>query len=284
MKLYILAGLQCFMMISWTGCQNKAKIPSESKDVLIARVGNKMLYQRQIRDLVSEGTSSTDSITIVNGFIQNWIREGLMILEAEKIIAADINIDQLVDDYRSSLLVYNFEKKLVDEQLDTIVLNSEKYDFYEMHRNNYQLSHPIFKCIAGQFDKKNKSLRTVIRAYESGNLNDIQNITEDNAVKFHVDTSVYLTKDDLTTWIPQDFFKNKLNTPKAIRYSDKDYEYMVKMVEFYDENTIPPFNFLESRITKTILSERKNALLKEFRQQLYVKGIAEKKFEIYNIE
>jgi hypothetical protein len=284
MKLYILAGLQFFILLSGPGCYSKAKNSLDSEDILIARVGNRMLYQKQIRDLVSEGTSATDSVTIVNGFIQNWIREGLMILEAEKKIAADINIDQLVEDYRSSLLVYNFEKKLIDEQLDTIVLNSEKTDFYEMHRNNYQLSHPIFKCIAGQFDKKNKSLRNIVRTYESGDLYDIQLITEDNAVKFHIDTSVYLTKDDLQSWMPQDFFKNKLNSKKAIRYSDKDYEYIVKMVEFYDENTIPPFNFLEGRITKTILSERKNALLKEFRQQLYVKGIAEKKFEIYNIE
>lgn len=249
---------------------------------MIARVGQKMLYQRQVRDLVTEGTSPTDSVTIVNGYIQNWIREGLMIQEAESKIAADINIDQLVEDYRSSLLVYNFEKKLINEQLDTIVSDGAKRDFYDMHRNNYQLSHPIFRCIAGQFKRRNKSLRSIIKIYDSGSVEEIHDITKSNAVKFHVDTSVYLTKEDLQSWIPQEFFKNNLNSRKTIRYADSDFEYFVKMVEFYDENTIPPFNFLESRITKTILSERKNALLKEFRQQLYLKGIAEKKFEIYD--
>lgn len=282
MRPIYLFGLQCFVILAVQSCQNRSKIDQGIDDIVIARVGQKMLYQRQVRDLVTEGTSPTDSVTIVNGYIQNWIREGLMIQEAESKIAADINIDQLVEDYRSSLLVYNFEKKLINEQLDTIVSDGAKRDFYDMHRNNYQLSHPIFRCIAGQFKRRNKSLRSIIKIYDSGSVEEIHDITKSNAVKFHVDTSVYLTKEDLQSWIPQEFFKNNLNSRKTIRYADSDFEYFVKMVEFYDENTIPPFNFLESRITKTILSERKNALLKEFRQQLYLKGIAEKKFEIYD--
>lgn len=266
------------------GCQNRPFDKTGNGDVLIARVGNRMLYQKQIEDLVSEGTSSTDSVTIVNGFIQNWIRENLMILEAESKVAADININQLVEDYRSSLLVYNFEKKLVEERLDTVVSESERREFYEMHRNNYQLSHPLFKCIAGQFNKKNKLLKNIYNTFEKADLYTLQTVVQESAVKFHTDTSVYLTKEDLQSWIPQELFKNSLNTPKTIKYTDEDYEYFVKMVEFYDENTIPPFNFLESKISKTILSERKNALLREFRQQLYLQGISDKKFEIYNVQ
>lgn len=49
-----------------------------------------------------------------------------MILEAEKNVAADINLNKLVDDYRSSLLVYNFEKRLVDQMLNTIITMDEK--------------------------------------------------------------------------------------------------------------------------------------------------------------
>lgn len=272
------------LLISLLSCSNKPKNKTLPDDKVIAKVGSKYLYQSQINELISEGTSPTDSVTIVNGFLQNWIREGLVILEAEKQVAADLNLDKLVDDYRSSLLVYNFENKLIENQLDTVVTISEKQEFYEMHKNNYRLSHPIFKCLAGKFSKKNKNLKNIEKAFSNLDLYSIETLASREAITFFADTSRYMIKEDLLTWMPSEVNNKIKKSQKPLKFSDSNYEYFVKMVEFYDENDIPPFSYIESKIEKTILSERKNKLLKDFRQQLYLKGISENKFEIYNIQ
>jgi len=271
-----------FLLLS--GCKNRITNKTVSDDKVVAKVGNRYLYQSQINELISEGTSPTDSVTIVNGFLQNWIREGLMIIEAEKQVSSDLNLDKLVDDYRSSLLVYNFENKLIENQLDTIVSGEEKIEFYEMHKNNYRLSHPIFKCVAGKFSKKNKNLKNIEKVFDTKDVFSIESTVNQDVVKIFSDTSRYLTKEDLLSWLPQDLNSKTLNVRKTIKLTDANYEYYVKMIEFYDENDIPPFSYIESKIEKTILSERKNNLLKEYRQQLYLKGISENRFEIFDLQ
>ncbi len=263
-------------------CANPKSDLVDKTDVILAKVGSKTLYKSQVSELISEGTSPVDSTTIVNGFLQNWIREGLMILEAEKQVAADININKLVDDYRSSLLVYNFENKLIKEKLDTIIEAEEKQEYYEMNKNNYKLSHPIFKCVAGKFNKKNKNLSSIKKAFEENSYELLESILGSEAIKYQIDTSRYLVKEDLLSWMPVDMGKKLENTKKVISFSDNNYQYFVKMIEYHDENSIPPFYYIESKLNKSILSERKNNLLNEYRQQLYLKGISEKKFEVFN--
>ena len=54
---------------------------------------------------------------------------------------------------------------------------------------------------------------------------------------------------------------------ETINYSKeriKEMEYQ----KYYDENKIPPFDYIDGKITKTILSERKIELLKNYRQLL----------------
>jgi hypothetical protein len=236
--------------------------------------------------LIYDGTSALDSAAIVDGYIQNWVRENLMILEAENNIAADINLTKLVDDYRSSLLVYNYEKKLVEEKLDTIILEVEKKSFYEGNKASYILSHPVFKCIIAKVPAKLKSEITNIRkALDKSDLTEAMFLIREKAIYHQLDTSLYVAKDDLESLVPGSLiYKLDKKSGNSYSVSDKDYEYFVKIIKYYDESSIPPFDFIESKIIKTILSERKNTLLKKYRQQLYDDALNKKIFEIYKNE
>ena len=99
------------MIFLHPGCKD-GLFNDNAKDPVVARVGEQYLFKSQLEELVHDGTSPTDSAAIVDGYVQNWIVENLMIREADKNVAADINLNKLVEEYRASLLVYNYEKKL----------------------------------------------------------------------------------------------------------------------------------------------------------------------------
>lgn len=266
-------------------CKNVFNFNRDAKDPIVAAVGEKNLFKSEIEGLVHAGTSETDSVAIVDGYIQNWIRENLMVLEAEKNVAADINLDKLVEDYRSSLLVYNFEKRLVDQKLDTIITLAEKKQNYEVNKNQYILSHPIFKCVIAKIPVKVQGMAAVKNALGKSDLTEAMFLFKEKAVYHHIDTAAWMTIEDLVSLIPNGMLKSTdLAKNKVFQDKEKEYEYFVKILAYYDENQIPPFDFIEGKITKSILSERKIQLLKSFRQDLYEKGIADHQFEIFKTE
>lgn len=281
MKWYYIFSILAFGI----GCKNVPVFKKSIKDPVIARVEDRTLLLSQIKELVHEGISKVDSAAVVDGFIQNWIRENLMIKEAEKKIAADINLNKLVEDYRSSLLVYNYEKFLVETLLDTIVTQEDKNIFYESNKGQYHLSHPIFKCIIVKISSKSPSSLVIKSKLEKNDWSQLIGLIKSKSSTFYIDTTVYWTLDDIHPVIPEKMMtSNKLADGKVLYKKEKDYDYMVKILRFYNEKEIPPIDFIESKIIKSILSERKIRLLNKFRQDLYDKGVKENKFEIYKLD
>ena len=277
-------SLVAFVLLFF-GCKDGFYFNKDAKDPVVARVGERNLFKSQLENLVHSGTSPADSAAIVDGYIQNWIREHLMISEAEKNVAADINLNKLVDDYRSSLLVYNYEKMLIETKLDTIVTLDEKKSFYEHNNNQYVLSHPIFKCIVAKIPTKSADIGNIKKALDKSDLTEALYLIKERAVYHHIDTAAYLTIEDLSSLIPTNMVEpNKIVSGKIYQQKSKDYEYFVKILKYYDEKKIPPFDYIEIKIVKTILSERKIQLLKKYRQDLYDNGITNKNFEIFKPE
>lgn len=257
--------------------------PSE-KDPVVAKVGIHLLHKSLLDDLVTDGTAPQDSAVIVDGFIQNWIRQKLMEDEAENNVSADINISKLVEDYRSSLLVYNFEKKLIDKMLDTIVSLEESETYYDNKKAQFLLSHPILKLMMAKISSKNKNLSQIEKSLKKDDLSEAFYILKDNASSLFVDTSRWLTLQEMNALFPENLLeKVDLNKTKFYRKKDGDYEYFVKILDYHSENSIPPFIYIRDRVDKLIVSERKNNILSQYRQTLYDEGIKKKSFEIFQI-
>ena len=89
--LFVVAASELF----WScGGGDKAK----AGDRPLAQVYNKTLYLSELEGVVPEGVSLEDSALIVSAYAQRWIREQLLMYEAERNIPKDLNIDELVRD------------------------------------------------------------------------------------------------------------------------------------------------------------------------------------------
>ncbi len=90
-----------FILLLLWRCSSQPAVKAD--DQLLAQVYNKNLYASELADVVPEGTNPTDSSLLVTAFVQRWIRDQLLMYEAERNIPKDLNIDELVRDYRASL-------------------------------------------------------------------------------------------------------------------------------------------------------------------------------------
>ena len=74
---------------------------------------------------MNENISSEDSNIFVNLYTENWIRESILKAEAAKLASNSETIDKLTEEYRSSLIIQEFERSLLAQFPDTLVTKAE---------------------------------------------------------------------------------------------------------------------------------------------------------------
>ena len=76
---------------------------------------------------------------------------------------------------------------------------------------------------------------------------------------------------ELLSILPDELFNsNNLDKKGDFHKSDKRFEYYVKIMDYAGKNQIPPFDYIDPKITKVLLNQRKEQLLKNKRQQIAV--------------
>lgn len=285
MRFSILAFASIFGIFTLHSCKDGIWFFKTDKDPLLAEVGEHHLYSSEVRNLITTGTSKQDSAIIVNGYVQNWVRQKLMEDMAEKNVSADINLSKLVNEYRSSLLVYNYENKLINQMLDTTVSLEEAENYYETHKSQFVLSHPIFKVILAKVPTKNKNLGNIDKSIKNKDLTEAFFLVKENANAMNLDTSKWFTLQEISTMVPEGFFEDvHFSKDKIVSKKIGDNQIFVKILEYHSENSVPPFLYIKDRVEKLIVSERKNAILSKYRQSLYDDGMKNKSFTIYPVE
>jgi len=247
----------------------------------IVKVGDKILYSSVTDQLVTDGISPEDSTSIVSGYIENWVRDNLIIQEAEKTIPSDLNLNKLVNEYRSSLLMYHYENQLLKSSLDTIVTQQQKEDFYDNYGSQFVLSHKIVQAV-------------VIKSKESGpgfiNWSKSQSNKERDVLLQNARSKKYVVKLSGESWIPLDDLDmyitgidlNKCKSGYSQSFTGKNGNFFIKIFGLYNENEIPPLDYIEEKIEQVMLNKRKTELLKTVRENLYKKNIKDRNITYFN--
>ncbi|HUR30063.1 MAG TPA: hypothetical protein VMZ69_01455, partial [Saprospiraceae bacterium] len=74
------------------------------KPLLLAQVFDYKLYFDDIKDLIQGYSNADDSIQQVRTLTEHWVRDRLILVEAEKNFPKEANMNKLLEDYRQSLL------------------------------------------------------------------------------------------------------------------------------------------------------------------------------------
>lgn len=268
-------------LICLSGCNKSSKHSPD--DAIVASAGSKNLYLSEIKNLIPDGAETEDSISIAHQFIDNWLRKSILLEEAEKNLGDQLDIDQLVKDYRESLLIYNYERKLVEEELDTTISDAQKEEFYDLNKETYRLTDPIVKVYFIMVPDKNEGIRAFKKDWIRQELPAIRAYSEKYDLTYTLDESNWITFAQLNNWLPEGLFsKDQLESGKSLDKAKDGYHYFVKVTEFLDENEVAPLSYIEDKVEKVMLYNRKVALLKNIKEQLYQKEIKLNRVKINN--
>lgn len=95
-----------------------------------ARVGNRWLSKSEVRRNIPAGVSESDSMKAANAFINNWVENEAAMIVAERNIPDTEEIDRLVENYRRELLMWEYRRRMADENVSEPVVPDSRLDEY----------------------------------------------------------------------------------------------------------------------------------------------------------
>ncbi len=265
-----------FLLLS--GCQPKENQNDAPQVKVLAQVFNKQLFDTDLEGILPEGYKHEDSIMIYNAFVENWLRDAVLMHEAEQKIAQNLDIDKLVKDYRSTLILHNYEEVIVETELDSTISDGELNQFYEDNKGNYQLKESLAQLWFMKVPINANELVQLDLWWQSEDIDDQLNMIEycdTYAEIYHLDREKWYENAKIKRHIPTKLTPLGTFTQKGanITASDDRYKYYLRVFEIIQKNEAPPKDYIEKKAKQVILQKRKSKLLQEHKEKLYEKEI-----------
>ena len=269
---YIILSL---VIIGFYACKDKK---SSSKQEILAEYNGKILYKSDIPDDVWLAYNNGDSSGLLKSIIDKWIEKTALLEAAENALSDEQkNKDRLIEDYRSSLLIYEYQQQLVREKLDTGVTDAEILTFYNENKAAFQLKKNIVKIRYIKIGKQKADINKLKRLMQNPGIendNELKLYAEKQADNFYTDSN-WLFLDDITKEIPLDENYNQqrfLSNNKFISIEENGILYLLYIIDFRIKDALSPLEFEKDKIKDIILYQRKLKFLKDIQNALYQKA------------
>ncbi len=259
----------------------------KSSEHVLARVFNEYLYVSDIEELIPEGTSVKDSLSIVKGYINNWISQQLVLHKAKKnLLEEDKQFDKQLKEYKNSLITYQYESKLIRQQLDTMVTNEEVENYYTDNIGNFELKDNIVKVYYSRFHNDEKHLRKTKRFFystKSDARDSLEKYIENYSDLYFLDDESWILFDDLLKFVPIEAYNQEayLKNHRKIELTDDQFLYLINVSDFRIKEGTSPLSFEKGNIRQILINKRKLHLLKKMRQDIFDQAQQNSNFEIY---
>lgn len=270
------------LFITLSSCKDSFHFIEKKNEDLLAEVGENKLYKSDLASVLAGEGNDEDSIRILKGMINNWVKDQLMIKEAERNMPKDMNLDKMIQDYRASLLLHNYETKLASELLDTLVTKEQKESYYNDHKGEFILSEGVGRYTLAKIPVKARGIDNFSEQWKKGNVVEIENFCKQHADFTDLDGSKWKSINELMAFLPKNLLsKSSLEEGKVYRKKERDFEYFIKIIKYAEEESNPPFEYIESKIEKVLMNDRKRNLLRQKKQQLFDKEANGSQVKIY---
>ena len=278
----LLAASSC----EFLGMESESNVDNTQN--LVARVGNTFLYKTDINGLTDASMSSEDSARITERFIDTWIKKELFVREANSNSKIDqTEIQRKVEAYRYTLISYEYQKLMVEQQLSREVSEEEIEQYYSDNIENFQLRQNILR---GRYLKilqaaqKKTDVRRWMKSDRPEDLESLKSYGFQFASDFSLQDSTWINFDDLIKNSPFSTIENKIQFLRRNRYveeSDSLYLYLFRVHEFKLSEQVSPMEYVKEDIKNIIINKRKVEIAKSLENKVYERAKRNEDYEIY---
>lgn len=262
-----------------TGCEY---IRERRMGESVVTVGGASLHASDLAMVTSSARNPEDSAMLADAYIRRWVTEQLLYDKAKRSSSDASSIEALVEDYRRSLYVHEYEQSLVDSRMPKEVSDDSVVAFYEHHSERFVLREDILQGML------------IVLPINAPHLDDLRkcmgDLTDDNMEKIEKYAYQYATSYDLFTdqWrslhsvmmkmpVSSKEVEQEIRHNRLIESSDSSRISMLRVTDRHLQGEAMPMEYARTEIEKVLLNQRQVQFLQRQREEMYQQAVRQKR-------
>lgn len=272
-----------FSLIYYSCNNNEQKIDGNT----VVSVKGKILSKTELKDAIPLGSSKEDSTAIAEAYINMWVNDELIYDKAKQNITNEKTIDDLVEQYRKSLIINTYQEQLLKEYFANTIAKSDLKSYYEENKDKFILDENIIRGLYLKIPIESKELSNFQKWYKQETDEAIENIeknTLQNVVGYEYFYDKWLSFENVMENIPELIKEEQqfLKQNKNLEVRDSSFVYLLNIKEYKLAGSEAPYEYIKGQIAEVYMEQRKASYLKQVREDLYNKAISNGEIKFYN--
>ncbi len=267
------------------GCRNSHK---QAKRTPIAEVGKAILYYDEMPKLIQHGINDADSVVLYQNYINKWAKRQLLLQKAEDNLTPALKdeIARQLEDTRMNLVIYQYQRQMILEKLDTVLTDSELENYYAENEKSFLLTSNIVKALFIKLPLETPDLnkiRSLARSNDHNDLQQLESLCYQFADKFDDFNGDWVPMDRLKVELQQNIGneENFLKRNTFMESSDSSYLYMVSIRDYRLRSSLAPFEYVKDDIKRIIWNTRQFEFIQSLENGIYNDALKENRFKIF---
>lgn len=271
------------LILLFVSCQQQ--IDHQGRTPLV-EVDGVFLYKEDVEKALPSNTSKDDSLLFAEQYVKNWIEDILLFDNAERNIPQDVDIEQLIENYRRSLILHTYQQKLISQKFEEEITENEIETFYQENKEMFLLEKPLVKGLFIKIPLKSPKISNVRQWYRSKEQETIEKL-EKYSLQYAVDYDYFYNRwtplEDIINKIPLSVSSpmNYVSKNRQIEVSDTLYQYFLNIDEMLESGQHKPLDFARSEIKGILLNVKQVDFMLQIRNSLYKQAIEKDKITFY---
>ena len=273
-----------FTLILLTSCSGFFKKKTERT---LARAYGEYLFESDMKGVVAPGISAKDSIMIVKSYVDSWVRQRLILHQAEKNLqSSQLDFSKQLENYKNSLIIFEYENQLIRQKLDTVVTDEESGNYYNTNPNTFLVRDIIVRVQYAKLPLKSKFIpqaRLLLLSDKPDDRNKLADLCEQQSFGYFIDDQKWIYFTDLMNEVPlrpadrDDFLKKN----RQVEVSDQTFTWLIRFRDYRLRDSNSPLELEKQKIHDIILNKRKMQLLGKMHEYIYQNGLKQNDFEVF---
>jgi hypothetical protein len=280
----IAAGRSAMALIAVVSC-GACLGPEENMDKVVARAFDQTLRWSDLRQVIPLDATPKDSAALAQQYIDAWSHQQVVLHTATANQPDDdLDMEAQLEDYRRSLIIYNYEHALVAQKLDTNVSDGEIQAYYDAHGTDFELKDEMIRARWFKVNEPDKRvLRKLEQQFKSGAGEDLHEL------ELWLARSGVGIVDRSNTWFPAAELRAEvpptgvdeliMRNAKGV-LAQEGATWFVEILEHRPRNSLSPLELVKQDIRAILLNQRKLQLTADMRRDMYEQAVKNNDVEI----
>jgi len=284
MRLKINAILFISAFLLFASCK---RIMPNSEQGIVAEVHGFTLSEDDLRQVVPSHLHASDSAEFADRFIRKWATDILMYAKARQNISDMSEIDRLVNEYRKSLIIHQYQQLLVERNQPKAPTEIEIRDFYERHKAQMIARENMIKgffLIVPIDAPRIAEVRDWVAIADEESIENLDRYSLQNAASYDFFMNTWTPLAAITRRTPFEIENPTqfLASNQMAEISDSTHHYFLRISSFFTVGQMEPYDFARENIINLLSAKGNIDFISEVENQLFNRAVANGTVRIRN--